>query len=46
MQFAMLTPAIILGSVPDRLRFAPALLFIFIWATVVYDPVAYWTWGN
>jgi ammonium transporter, Amt family len=31
--------------VADRGRILPALVFIFIWATVVYDPIAYWTWN-
>ena len=45
LQFATVTCAIIFGSVVDRFRILPALVFAFIWTTVVYDVVAYWTWG-
>ena len=45
MQFATVTAAIIFGSVTDRVRLLPSLIFIFFWTTVVYDPIAYWTWG-
>lgn len=34
-----------MGAIADRGRILPALIFIFIWATVVYDPIAYWTWN-
>ncbi|KAJ3369916.1 hypothetical protein HDU91_006764 [Kappamyces sp. JEL0680] len=45
MQFATITATLVLGSVVGRVRFLPALFFIFIWTTIVYDPIAYWTWG-
>lgn len=45
MQFATVTVAIIFGSVVERIRLLPSLIFMFIWTTVIYDPVAYWTWG-
>jgi Amt family ammonium transporter len=45
LQFATVTCAIIFGSVAGRIRLLPAILFIFIWTTLVYDPVAAWTWG-
>jgi len=45
MQFAAVTVAIIFGSVVERIRLVPSLLFMFIWTTVIYDPIAYWTWG-
>ena len=45
MQFATVTAAIIFGSVTDRVRLLPSLIFVFLWTTVVYDPIAYWTWG-
>ena len=35
-----------MGAIADRGRILPALVFIFIWATVVYDPIAYWTWNG
>jgi Amt family ammonium transporter len=43
--FASITPALAIGAVADRGRVLPALVFIFIWTTVVYDPIAYWTWN-
>ena len=45
MQFATITPALIFGSVAERIRILPAMVFIFLWSTVVYDPIAYWTWS-
>ncbi|KXJ92523.1 ammonium permease [Microdochium bolleyi] len=43
--FAAITPAIALGGVVDRARMLPMMVFIFIWTTIVYDPIAYWTWN-
>merc|ERR1712000_718849 len=34
------------GAVADRGRILPAIVFMFIWTTVVYDPIAYWTWNG
>ncbi|KAI8917260.1 hypothetical protein PhCBS80983_g03336 [Powellomyces hirtus] len=45
MQFATITAALIFGSVAERIRLMPAMLFVFVWSTVVYNPVAYWTWS-
>ena len=41
----MHSPALALGAIADRGRILPSMIFIFIWATVVYDPIAYWTWN-
>ncbi|OQV25535.1 Ammonium transporter 1 [Hypsibius exemplaris] len=46
MQFATLTAALIFGSVPERTRFVPAMLFVVLWTSLVYDFVAYWTWAD
>ncbi|KYK57163.1 ammonium permease [Drechmeria coniospora] len=43
--FASITPALAIGAVADRGRMLPALVFIFVWSTIVYDPIAYWTWN-
>lgn len=43
--FAAITPALAIGAAADRGRMLPCLVFIFIWATIVYDPIAYWTWN-
>jgi Amt family ammonium transporter len=45
LQFATITAAIIFGSVAERVRIIPSMLFVFIWTTLVYDPAAYWTWA-
>ncbi|MQL51953.1 ammonium transporter [Desulfofundulus thermobenzoicus] len=45
MMFAVITPAIIYGSVAERMRFSPYLIFLVLWATFIYDPVAHWVWG-
>ncbi|OQV23844.1 Ammonium transporter 1 [Hypsibius exemplaris] len=46
MQFAGITAGIVFGSVPERTRFLPAMVFVFFWTTFVYDFVAYWTWSD
>ncbi|MGI6878254.1 ammonium transporter [Microbacterium sp. gxy059] len=44
--FAIITTALISGSIADRARFWPWMLFAGIWATLVYFPVAAWVWGD
>lgn len=43
--FAAVTVALSVGAVAERGRVAPCLLFAFIWSTLVYDPIACWTWN-
>ncbi|CAG7727475.1 unnamed protein product [Allacma fusca] len=43
--FAAITPTIIIGAVAERARFLPSVIFIFIWSTVVFDFLTYWTWN-
>jgi len=43
--FAVITPALILGAFAERMKFGAFCLFILLWATLVYDPVAHWVWG-
>ncbi|NPV47892.1 MAG: ammonium transporter [Armatimonadetes bacterium] len=45
MKFAAITPALIIGAFAERIRFRSLLIFIVIWVTVVYAPVAHWVWG-
>lgn len=45
LMFAAITPAILLGAVAERGRIGPLLVFVFIWSTLVYDPIACWTWN-
>lgn len=46
MQFATVTVAIIFGAASERIRILPAILFMFVWTTIIYDPIAYWTWAG
>ena len=45
MMFAVITPALITGAFIERIRFKTFLVFIIVWTTLVYDPVAHWVWG-
>ena len=45
MMFAIITAGIITGAFVERMRFGAFLIFIALWTTLVYDPVAYWVWG-
>ncbi len=45
MMFAIITPALIFGAVAERMKFKAFLLFLLLWATLVYDPLAHWVWG-
>jgi Amt family ammonium transporter len=45
MMFAVITPALIIGAFAERMKFSAFLIFIVLWATFVYDPVAHWVWG-
>jgi Amt family ammonium transporter len=46
MTFAVITVALVAGSVADRLRFSAFLLFCVFWLFVVYVPIAHWVWGG
>jgi Amt family ammonium transporter len=46
MMFAIITVALISGSISDRAKFAGWLVFAFGWFTLVYVPVAHWIWGG
>lgn len=43
--FAIITPALIIGAFAERMKFPGFMIFILLWATLVYDPVAHWVWG-
>lgn len=45
LMFAIITPALISGALADRVKFSAWTLFLVLWATVVYFPVAHWVWG-
>ncbi|MBF0232906.1 MAG: ammonium transporter [Desulfamplus sp.] len=46
MTFACITGALVLGAVVDRIKFSSWIVFIILWITVVYCPVAHWVWGG
>ncbi|MBV8238655.1 MAG: ammonium transporter [Sphingomonas sp.] len=48
MTFACITPALFVGSVAERVKFFPLMLFTLLWVTVVYFPIAHmvWYWGG
>jgi Amt family ammonium transporter len=45
MTFAIITPALICGSIADRMKFSALVWFIGLWSICVYAPVAHWVWG-
>jgi Amt family ammonium transporter len=44
--FAAITVALVSGAVVERMRFRGYLLFLVLWTTLVYDPLAHWVWGE
>jgi len=46
MMFAVITPALIVGAFVERIKFSGFLLFIILWSTLIYDPMAHWVWGG
>jgi len=46
MMFAVITPALITGAFAERFKFKTYLVFLVLWATFVYDPLAHWVWGT
>jgi len=45
MTFAMITPSLIVGAFAERMKFSAVLLFVTMWVTVIYFPIAHWVWG-
>ena len=46
MMFACLTPALITGAFAERFKFKSYLLFLILWVTFIYCPLAHWVWGG
>lgn len=46
MTFAIITVAIISGSIAERMKFGAFVAFITIWVIVVYAPITHWVWGG
>lgn len=45
MMFAIITPAVLLGSFAERVKFSAFILFVVVWTTFVYIPICHMTWG-
>jgi Amt family ammonium transporter len=46
MMFAIITPALITGAFAERAKFGTFLIFVVLWVTLVYAPVAHWVWAK
>ncbi len=46
MTFFAITPALIVGSVVERMKFSSLIVFLVLWSLVVYAPVCHWVWGG
>ncbi|MBC8338490.1 MAG: ammonium transporter, partial [Alphaproteobacteria bacterium] len=46
MTFAIITPALIVGAYPERIKFGAVLIFSGLWMLLVYAPVTHWIWGG
>jgi ammonium transporter, Amt family len=44
--FAIITPALISGTFAERMRFPAFALFMLLWSTLIYNPLAHWVWGG
>ena len=44
--FAAITVALAVGAVAERGRMLPCVVFMFVWSTIIYDPIACWTWNS
>jgi Amt family ammonium transporter len=45
LKFAAITPALIIGACAERIKFRSLLIFIVLWSTFIYVPIAHWTWN-
>ncbi len=45
LMFAAIAPALIVGAFAERIKFRSLLIFVVLWSTVVYSPVAHWVWN-
>ncbi|MBI4459651.1 MAG: ammonium transporter [Acidobacteria bacterium] len=45
LMFAIITPALISGAFAERMKFSAMLVFMVLWSTFVYSPLAHWVWG-
>jgi Amt family ammonium transporter len=45
LKFAAITPALIIGACAERIKFRSLLIFIVLWSTIIYAPIAHWVWN-
>ena len=45
LKFAAITPALIIGACAERIKFRSLLVFIVLWSTLIYAPIAHWVWN-
>ena len=45
LKFAAITPALIIGACAERIRFRSLLIFVILWSTFIYSPIAHWMWN-
>ncbi len=45
LKFAAITPALIIGACAERIRFKSLLIFMVLWSTIIYVPIAHWVWN-
>src|SRR3972149_2160617 len=45
LKFAAITPALIIGACAERIRFKSLLVFMVLWSTLIYIPIAHWVWN-
>jgi Amt family ammonium transporter len=45
LKFAAITPALIIGACAERIKFRSLLIFIVLWSTFIYSPIAHWVWN-
>ena len=46
LMFAIITPALIIGAIAERMKFTAIMLFVTLWMLVVYFPLAHMVWGS
>ena len=46
LMFCTIAVSILSGSIAEKMKFIPYLIFVFLWVLLVYSPVAHWVWGG
>ena len=46
MMFCTIAVSILSGSIAEKMRFIPYLIFVSLWVLLIYSPVAHWVWGG